>query len=362
MTRNVSRRQFIGAGSLVVAGLGLSACVSEPDSGSPTTVSSSDSGSQKKRIVYVINGTLGDKSFYDSGHEGMQMIEDKYGDQFETDTREMGYDTSVWGPTTLDIASEGWDIMVMGTFDMVEYADEVAMQYPDTKIWFFDESWDFSSKPHNNIYGMLFAQNQGSYLVGMAAAYATKTKKVAFMGGMENKVLQDFFLGYKQGVAAADPSVEVVDDWTQSFSDSTIGHDHAKALYQQGYDIVFSCCSSCGLGAFDAAVEMGDGYYVIGVDGNQGEYWESQGATDKAAHTLTSMQKNVNNTFLDAAGQELKGALPYGTVVTYGLDKGGVGYSVTSTTKEVLTADQFAAIDQAQQDIIDSKIKVDTAF
>jgi basic membrane protein A len=360
MSGNMNRRQFLATSGIALAGLGLSACGGSSTSGN----SSSDSGSSsdKKRIVYVINGTLGDKSFFDSGHEGMEKIADQYGDQYETDTREMGYDTSVWESTALDIASEGWDIMIMGTFNMVEYANEIATQYPDTKIWFFDESWDFDTYPHDNIYGMLFAQNQGSYLVGMAAAYATKTKKVAFMGGMQNKVLQDFFVGYKQGVAAVDPSVEVLDDWTQSFSDSTIGHDHARALYQQGYDIVFSCCSSCGLGAFDAAVEMGDGYYVIGVDGNQGEYWASQGDTDKAAHTLTSMQKNVNNTFLDAAGEELKGTLPYGTVVTYGLDKGGVSYSVTDTTKEVLTEEQLAAIDQAQQDIIDGKIQVDTTF
>jgi len=359
MKGTMDRRQFLVVGGAVMAGLGLVACGGQQGGG--TSGGEGDAGG-KQRIVYIINGTLGDKSFFDSGAEGMKMISDQYGDQFETDVREMTYDTSVWESTALDIASEGWDIMVMGTFDMVSYADKIATQYPDTKIWFFDESWDFDANPHDNVYGMLFAQNEGSYLVGMAAAYATKTGKVAFMGGMENKVLQDFFVGYKQGVAAVDPSIEVIDDWTQSFSDSTIGHDHAKALYQQGYDVIFSCCSSCGLGAFDAAVEMGDGYYVIGVDGDQGEFWASQGDAAKAAHTLTSMLKNVNNTFLRAAGRELAGDLPYGSVETYGLEEEGVGFAVTDATTAVLSEDQLAAIEQARQDIIDGTITVDTTF
>ena len=363
MSTNMNRRQFLYASGAALAGLGLVACGGSPSSSEGgSSDAGADSGSGKKRIVYVINGTLGDKSFFDSGNDGMKEIESKYGDKVETDTREMGYDTSVWESTALDIASEGWDVMILGTFDMVDYADEIATQFPDTKLWFFDEACDFDAKPHDNIYGILFAQNQGSYLVGMAAAYASKTKKVAFMGGMENKVLQDFFAGYKQGALAVDPSIEVQDDWTQSFSDSTIGHDHAKALFQSGYDVVFSCCSACGLGAFDAAVEMGDGYYVIGVDGDQGAYWEAQNEPENAAHTLTSMMKNVGNTFVYAAGEELDGKIPYGTVETYGLDKDGVGFAVTDATKAVLTEEQLAAIDQAKQDIVDGKITVDTMF
>ncbi|WP_077598307.1 substrate-binding domain-containing protein [Olsenella urininfantis] len=358
MQEKMSRRQFLAASGAGFLGLGLSACGAQTGAEKPAGAD----GDSKKRIVYVINGTLGDKSFFDSGDNGMKLISDKYGDKFVTDVREMTYDTSVWESTALDIASEGWDIMIMGTFDMVDYADKIATQYPDTKIWFFDEAWDFSAKPHDNVYGMLYAQNEGSYLVGMAAAYASKTGKVAFMGGMENKVLQDFFVGYKQGAMAVNPSIEVVADWTQSFSDSTVGHDHAKALYQQGNDVIFSCCSSCGLGAFDAAVEMGEGHYVIGVDGNQGEYWSSQGQADKAACTLTSMLKNVDASFLEAAGQELEGKLPYGKLETYGLDKDGVGFAVTDTTKKVLSEEQIAGIDKAREEIIAGTIKVDTAF
>ena len=175
----------------------------------------------KIRLVYIVNGTLGDKSFFDSGKEGLDKINEQYGDQLYTEVREMSYDSSVWEASAMDIASEGWDIIVLGTWDMLAIADKIATEYPDTKVWFFDETWDFEAMPHDNLYGMLFAQNEGSYLVGMAAAKASKTGKVAFMGGYENTVLKDFAIGYEQGAKAVNPDIEVNVSWTQSFDDSS---------------------------------------------------------------------------------------------------------------------------------------------
>ena len=321
-----------------------------------------EAAGDKIRLVYIVNGTLGDKSFFDSGKEGLDMINEQYGDKFYTEVREMSYDSAVWEPTAMDIASEGWDIIVLGTWDMLEIAGKIATEYPDTKIWFFDEQWDLEATPTDNVYGMLFAQNKGSYLVGMAAAKASKTGKIAFMGGYENTVLKDFAVGYEQGAKAVNPDIDVNVSWTQSFDDSSIGKDIALGLYQQGYDVVFSCCGNCGLGAFDAVVEMGEGYYVIGVDGNQGAYWESIGEDAKAAATLTSMQKNVNNGFLRAAGLHLEGKCPYGANETLGLAEGVVSFSVTDATTSALGEEFIAQMEQAQADIVSGAIAVDTAF
>lgn len=334
--------------------LAFAGCAKEP--------AAEEAAGDKIRLVYIVNGTLGDKSFFDSGKEGLDMINEQYGDKFYTEVREMSYDSSVWEPTALDIASEGWDIIVLGTWDMLEIAGKIAAEYPDTKVWFFDEQWDFEATPADNVYGMFFAQNEGSYLVGMAAAEASKTGKVAFMGGYENTVLKDFAVGYEQGAKAVNPDIDVNVSWTQSFDDSSIGKDISLGLYQQGYDVVFSCCGNCGLGAFDAVVEMGEGYYVIGVDGNQGEYWSSIGEDAKAAATITSMQKNVNNGFLRAAGLHLEGKCPYGTNEMLGLALGGVSFSVTDTTTSVLGEEVIAAMEKAQADIVSGAIAVDTAF
>lgn len=312
---------------------------------------------ERIRVVYIINGTLGDKSFFDSGYEGLKMINDKYGDKVYTEYREMTYDNTLWESTAKDIVAEGWDIVIAGTWDMLGYITELAGKYPDTKFWFFDERFDFDTNPYKNVYGMVYAQNEGSYLVGMAAAYMTKTNKVAFLGGMSNTVLNDFMVGYNEGVYKVNKDVTVNVSWANSFSDAAIAKDIANGLYQQSYDVIFSCAGSCGLGTFDAAVE-GEGRYVIGVDGDQGAYFASNGQDNKAAVTITSMQKNVNNSFLDAMTKHLDGTLAYGTNAVLGLDGGFVSYSASKT----LSADAVAAIEQAKADIIAGTIKVGTAF
>lgn len=309
------------------------------------------------RLVYIINGTLGDKSFFDSGKEGLDLIDAKYGDKVYTEYREMTYDNTTWEATTKDIVAEGWDIVVAGTWDMLGYITELAGQYPQTKFWFFDERFDFDTNPYDNVYGMVYAQNEGSFLVGMAAAAMTSTKKVAFMGGMANTVLNDFMVGFNEGAYYYDTAVAVNTSWMNSFSDSAIGKDIANGLYQQGYDVVFCCGGAAGLGGFDAAIE-GEGRWVIGVDGDQYAYWKSVGQAAKAAVTVTSMQKNVNASFLDAMDKHIAGTLAYGTNAVLGLDGGFVSYSAS----DVLPAEVVAAIEQAKADIISGTIVVGTAF
>lgn len=334
-------------------------------SSSSAPAETSQSGSESApaadpvRIVYIINGTLGDKSFFDSGKEGLDMITAKYGDQVYTEYREMTYDSSLWESTTADIVAEGWDIVIAGTWDMLGYIGALAPEYPDTKFWFFDERWDFEATPADNVYGMVFAQNEGSYLVGMAAAATSANKQVAFMGGYQNTVLSDFAVGFTEGAKAYSPDTKVNISWSQSFSDASIGKDISLGLYQQGYDVVFACCGACGLGAFDAVLEAGDGKYVIGVDGDQAAYFESIGSKDKADKTITSMMKCVNNAFMDAMDKHMAGTLEYGTNAVLGLKGGFVDIPETSA---VLSAEDMALINQAKQDIINGEIVVSTAF
>lgn len=312
----------------------------------------------KIKVVYIVNGTLGDKSFFDSGKEGFDMINKDFGDKVETKIVELTYDKTKWETGTKDVVAEGYDIVIAGTWDMKGYIEELAPQYPETKFWFFDESWSFADG-HNdaNVYGMLFAQNEGSYIVGMAAAMTSKTGKVAFMGGMSNTVLKDFFVGYYEGAKSVNPDIEVKATWTDSFNDSTLGKTTATGLYQQGFDVVFSCCGACGLGAFDAVIEATD-CYVIGVDGDQAAYFAANGAQDKADRTVTSMEKRVKNGFYDAMKRHLDGTLPYGTNEYLGLAKD----CVAASTSTILTEEQVAKLDEAKAKIVSGEIKVGTAF
>ena len=324
-----------------------------------------DPNAGKIKLVYIINGTLGDKSFFDSGKEGLDKITADFGDKVYCEYRELTYDNSTWETKTADIVAEGWDIVVAGTWDMKGYIEKLAVEHPETKFWFFDEQWDFENVKTDNVYAMLFKQNEGSFVVGAMAAMASQTGKVAFMGGMDNTVLDDFYVGYANGAKYVNPEIKVNCSWMNSFNDVTAGKDVATGLYEAGYDVVFACGGQAGLGGFDAVIEKGEGNWIIGVDGNQGAMFAAKGTDEgkaKAARTITSMQKNVNEGFYDAMKKHLEGTLPYGQNAQLGLDGGFVSASVTDTTNAVFTADQMATINSLIADIIAGKIDCGTAF
>jgi len=325
----------------------------------------------KKTIAYVVNGTLGDKSFFDSGNEGIQWINRDFGDKVYGQTIELTYDTSSWQQGLEQVFKQGWDIIITGTYDMKEYIIPLIGEYPDQKIWFYDEEWNFSDKdgwqycPAPNLYAMLFAQNEGSFVVGAMAATLSKTGKVAFMGGMDNTVLDDFYVGFANGAKYINPNASVNLSWMNSFSDPATGKDVSTGLYNAGYDVVFACGGQAGLGGFQSVITQPEGKWIIGVDGNQGAYFASLGTDEgnqKAARTITSMQKNVNHGFYDACKKELAGTLEYGKNVKLGLNGEYVSYSITDTTKALFTAEQLAQFEQIVKDIIDGKINPGTAF
>ncbi len=347
----------------VLAGLmaiSLAAC-SNGGSSTPSAAPA-DEGDDKISIALCVNGTLGDKSFFDSGNEGMQWIERDFGDKAETEVIEFSYDDTTWQSKLENVfMSEEYDIIIVGTYDMLGMTVELTAEYPDQKVWFYDEQWDFEANPRDNVISLLFKQNEGSYIVGYMAAMASKTNHISFCGGMSNTVLLDFFAGYEQGAKAYNPDIIVDETWMDSFSDSSKGKDVASSSYSQGVDVVFACGGSAGLGVFEAALEYDD-VFVVGVDGNQGAMWEAAGETAKAEKTLTSMTKNVNQGFYDTFKKELDGTLEYGQNYRLGVNGGYVGAAVTSTTEAALTADQLKAVEDITAQIADGTIEVATAF
>ena len=317
---------------------------------------------EKLTIAYCINGTRGDKSFFDSGSEGMEWIERDFGDKVETKILEFTYDDTTWR-SQLENAfmSEEYDIIIVGTDDMLGMTVELTEEYPDQKVWFYDEQWDFDANPRENVISLLFKQNEGSYVVGYMAAMASKTNHISFCGGMSNTVLLDFFAGYEAGAKAYNPDIVVDETWMDSFSDPSRGKDVAGASYSQGVDVVFACGGSAGLGVFEAALEYPD-VYVIGVDGDQGAMWEAAGETAKAEKTITSMTKNVNQGFYDTLKKELDGTLEYGQNYRLGVNGGYVGAAITAATNAVFTPEQLEAVKEIQAGIADGSINVPTAF
>ena len=323
------------------------------------------------RAALLLNGTLGDKSFYDSANEGLTRLRDELGaDVFDFKVEQMGgtaADESKWEPTLLDYCDSGeYDVIIMGTWQMADPLAKAAEQYPDQKFMFFDEQFDFEGNGNpQNIYNILYKQNEVSYLVGAAAAMMTtdetiegidpSTKKIGFLGGMDNAVINDFLKGYQQGAKDVDPEVEVVVGWVGDFVDSTKGKDIALGQYQSGVDAGYNVAGNAGLGQIEAAGDMN--LYAFGVDSDQASL-----LPDYAKNIPTSALKNVGNSLYRAINLDLEGKLEYGTTEVLGFAEGGVELVKDAHYEEMLPENIRTALDEMEQKIISGEIVVDTAI
>lgn len=363
----------------------LTACGSKSDSGNAGSTGSGDAqGSESSgggetaapsgdtyKVALLLNGTLGDKSFYDSANAGLTRLKEELGaDVFDFKVEQMGgadADQPKWEPTLLDYCDSGeWDVIIMGTWQMADPLAKAAAEYPDQKFMFFDEQFDFAANGDpQNIYNILYKQNEVSYLVGAAAAMMTtdasfegvdpSNKKIGFLGGMDNAVINDFLKGYQQGAHDIDPDVEVVVAWVGDFVNSAKGKELALAQYQNGVDVGYNVAGNAGLGQIEAAGDSGR--YAFGVDSDQAAL-----LPDYADRIPTSALKNVGNSLYRAIKMDLEGKLTYGTTEVLGFAEGGVELVKNAHYEEMLPENIRTKLDQLEKDIIDGKIVVDSAI
>jgi len=320
------------------------------------------------RAILVLNGTLGDKSFFDSAQRGMDRAKKELGVQ--TEIIEMGYDPAKWQAGLDDIAAnKQYDILIVGTFQMTDFLSAVAPRYPNKKFVIFDVSVDYAKCRCGNVYSIVYKQNEGSYLAGLYGALMLKKKdipgmrgdKIGVVGGLDIPVINDFIVGYKQGAKAAglNPDRDVLVQYAGAFNDPAKGKEITKALYRQGAAIVFNVAGGTGVGILEAAAE--DGRWAIGVDSDQYEIFKAQKPAI-ANRILTSMLKNVDNSLYRALKLAQEGKAPWGKAEALGIAEGGVGLARNDNFKKWTPADVVAAISAAERDILGKKIKVDTVF
>ncbi len=318
------------------------------------------------RVANLINGVMGDKSFFDSAANGMNLIKAEYGDEVEVKTVEMTYDETKWEPTLLDIADEDWDIIIVGTWQMTEMLQEIAADYPDTKFFIYDTAVDYSLGLEN-VYSILYSQNEASFVAGaMAAAITTSDMPLAnpepvigFLGGMDIPVINDFLVGYIEGAQYVNPDTKVAISYIGSFSDSAKGKEMALAQYNQGADIGYNVAGQAGLGQLDAAKDMNR--YAIGVDSDQAGIFADTDP-DKAALITTSVLKRVDQSLLRAVKMHMDGTAPYGEAEILGFAEQGVGLAKNDIYKELVPADIQTLVDDVEKKIRSGEIKVSSAF
>jgi basic membrane protein A len=297
--------------------------------------------------------TLGDMSFADSGKRGMDALAANYG--FKTKIVEAGVDASKYESYVIDLCEEEPDF-VLSTGEFQDFVEKVAKDYPDIRFMLFDVGRG-SKIVSDNILYVPFAQNEGSFLVGMIAAAVSKSGVIGAVGGIQNPVICDFITGYTEGAKAVNPDIKVVTSWVGNWTDSakmlelcTQQHDTHKA------DVFFPIAGGAGLGAFDAALKI-KGTWAIGVDSDQYALFAAQQHAF-ADVILTSMLKEVGNCFISVLEDFLDGKEYWGTVRILGIKEKGVDYVNNEMLRKNVSPDVVERVEAAKAAIADGSLTV----
>ncbi len=310
---------------------GSDATGSESTSESPaaggSVCDSSEGDGPKVGLAYDVGG-IGDQSFNDSAYAGLKKaVEEFDATCFEGEAAD-GEPESAREERLRGMADEGYNPIIGVGFAYSEAVNAVAVDYPEINFGVID-GFDPDEEANDNVAYLGFAENEGSYLVGAAAALKTEADHIGFVGGVNNDLIKKFEAGYVAGAQAVNPKIEVDVTYIEEsdlagFGDPAGGKAAASAMYDKGADIVYHASGGSGAGVFEAAAEAGDGMWAIGVDSDQ--YLTAP--EDQKSHILTSMLKRVDTATYDMIKSVVDGE-PVVSYVSYDLAAEGVGYSTS---------------------------------
>jgi basic membrane protein A len=296
----------------------------------------------KLGIVYDAGGKF-DKSFNQSAFEGAE--------RFKKETKISYIEVQASSDTQAEqvlrgLARKKLDLIAAIGFSQTQAVQKVAAEFPNVRFVLID-----AIAKGNNVNSVLFREEEGSYLVGVAAAIASKSKKIGFVGGMDIPLIRTFACGYAQGAKATNAKVETMQNMVgttaAAWNDPSKGGELALAQFDRGADVVFAVAGGSGLGTLTKAKEKGK--LAIGVDSNQNYLHPGT--------MLTSMVKHVDNAIYDSFMQMKNGTWKAG-VVYKGLKEGGVDWVLDKDNRAVVTPEIEKKVGEAKAAIINGKIKV----
>lgn len=326
----------------------------------PTTQAPSENGTAKekpgegKRVCIVYSGNLGDKSYNDSCNEGAKEAAADFGVEIKNLE---GTSAEEWEANFLSACEDGYDLVICSSSNFEEYMKEHCASYPDVKFAIIDTTVE-----GDNIVSISFAQNQGSFLAGAAAAMFTQKtdiegvnpdKIIGWVGGMDIPVLHDFYVGYEQGAKYIDPEIQVLQSFAGTWNDPLKGKELTLAQFDQGADIVMNVASGTGPGILEGAKEAGK--YAIGVDLNQDN--------DQTGSVLTSMVKRVDTACYLAIQSVVEGTFKGNSTSYLTIKEEGVGLTDFSVMKEHLGVkfpeDIVEKVKELEEKIVSGEIVVE---
>ena len=342
--------------------IGLAGCGGGTSSGTETetsadteTAADAETSGDPIKVALVYSGFLGDKSFNDLAHDGAMRAKEDFG--IEVQELESG-EAADWEANFVAMADAGYDLVIGVSTQFQDIMEKHCPDYPDTKFALIDGVSDAG----DNVVSTLFAQNEGSFLTGAAAAMFTthteiegvnEEKIIGWVGGMDIPVLHDYFVGFEQGAKYIDPDIQILQSFAGNFTDALKGKELATAQINQGADVIANVANITGVGAMEAASELG--VYAIGVDTNQDSLYPG--------HIITSMQKKVDNCTYQIIESVVNGTFEGGTSTYFNLANEGVDVTDFSVIKEAL-GDQFPQeivdkVAELREQIINGEIVVD---
>jgi basic membrane protein A and related proteins len=303
-----------------------------------TAAAAAHASAQSQPAVIFDMGGKFDKSFNEAAFNGAEAWKKQSGKSY--------LEFEISNPTQREqamqrMAERGASPIVGVGFSQVSPMEKVAKQFPKLNFTIIDGVVELP-----NVESVVFREHEGSFLVGMMAAMASKSGKVGFIGGMDVPLIRKFQCGFEQGAKYANPKVEVQANMTgttpSAWNDPARGGELAKAQFSKGADVVFAAAGGTGIGVYQAAKDAGK--FAIGVDSNQNHLHPGT--------MLTSMVKRVDVAVANSFKQHKPG------VTSLGLKEGGVDYAIDKNNEKLVSAEMKAKVDAAKADIISGKIKV----
>lgn len=321
---------------------------------SSSSSSSSDSKDKKTALAYDIGGR-GDQSFNDAAYAGLAKAEKELGVKGTEAEPSDGESDADKVQRLTSLARAGNNPVIGVGFAYAPAIKKVAPKFPKITFGIIDDA----SVTGPNIANIVFNEEQGSYLAGVAAAKVTKTKTVGFIGGVETPLIKKFEAGFTQGVKDTNSAVKVIPQYlTQppnfdGFSKPDLGKAAAQGQLDKGADVIYSAAGLAGSGAIEAVSKAGK--WNIGVDSDQ---YNQKGLAAYKESILTSVTKDVEDSVFNLIKSVVDGK-PQTGEIRYGLDKDGVGLAMSNPKFTAMT-EVIAAVDKAKKEIIDGTITVKT--
>lgn len=291
------------------------------------------------KVALLLSGAANDQGWNQTAYEGTQKACEKYGYELAyTENLEVADISAAFA----DYASAGYDVVIGHGYEFGDPALEVAETYPDTK--FICTEADASA---DNVASYVMACEQTAYVEGIIAASTSESGKLGAIGPIPGDSLVKIINGYEDGAKSVNPDIEVQTAWTNSFVDTQLAQEAAKAMIDNGVDVIKHCANACGNGAMTAAVETG-----IWCQGDS--YDQSSLAPD---NILDSAIYNLDVVIDTALGSVADGSFE-GDVYNLGMADGAVEVLLSDNLSDDVKATAQDAIDK----IVSGELEVERDY